>query len=110
MRNFILSVICLITASFCFGQEWTREHLQVLEKYGLTKEDPRGIVFFTGDDEDCTKSEESVLLALESFFTVELKSDLLYFCVPVINNKDIVKGQPMDLFQIVSAYLKEEKN
>lgn len=107
MKNFILAGICIILTSFCFSQEWSNEQIQVLDKYGLTQEDPRGIVFYTGQDEDCTNFQESVSKAIESFFKAEMKSDLIYFCVPEILNRDIVKGQPMDLNKIVSVYLKE---
>jgi hypothetical protein len=88
---------------------WTTEQIQVLDKYGLTQNDPRGIVFYTGQDEDCTSSQESALKAIESFFTTELKSDIIYYCIPEILNKNIVKGLPMDLFQIVTIYLEEKK-
>ena len=109
MRNSILLTFIVIS-SISFGQNsWTTEQIQVLDKYGLTQEDPRGIVFYTGQDEDCTNSQESVLKAIEAFFTAELKSDLIYFCVPEILNRDIVKGQPMDLYKIVSIYLEEKK-
>lgn len=107
MKNLILLAF-VIVSNISFGQSnWTSEQIQVLDKYGLTQNDPRGIVFYTGEDQDCTDNQETVLKAIEAFFTTELKSDLTYFCVPQIQNSGIVKGQAMDLFQIVSVYLIE---
>lgn len=105
----ILILLIFVTISYIsFGQDnWSKEQIQVLDKYGLTQDDPRGIVFYTGQDEDCTSNQENVLMAIEAFFNAELKIDLIYYCVPEILNKDIVKGQPMDMFKIVSIYLDE---
>lgn len=97
-------IFCLLLTQAAFCQEWNTEELNILNKYGIQTNDPRGIVFVKSTNSECIKTYESVQEAIEAFFLSELKSDLITLCIKVENNP-IYFGEPLGIKRIVEIYL-----
>lgn len=94
----------MIITSFCYSQEeWKSEELEILNQFGLEKNDPRGIILYSGSE--CVDGEYSnIESAIETFLNSSLKKDISEYCVPGIKQEELI-GIPLDIHQIVKLFL-----
>ena len=112
MRKLLLALLTFLLFScpkFSYSQDWSEDHIAVLEQYGLEKNDIRGIVFFQSGSSTCNQEVKTIQEALENFLNATVKSDITTYCIAELNSDAIAFDQPLDLFQIVSVYLETKK-
>jgi hypothetical protein len=106
MRVVIFYLFTLLSASI-FGQDnWKQEELDVLERYGLETNDPRGIVLNPSGSDCPDGAYPDIKSAIETFFTATLKKDLSTFCIAGLK-EELIVGEPLDIHRIVQLYLKD---
>lgn len=108
MKNIILAGFCLILSSFCFSQDlWKSEEIEVLNRFGLDKNDPRGIIFYSNGD--CVDGNfPEIKSAVEAFLQGSIKKDLSNYCIIELKQKELI-GIPLDIHQIVQLYLQNNE-
>lgn len=112
MRKLLQSLLAILFVScinFSYAQEWTQDHLDVLDQFGLEKNDIRGIVFSKSGTTACNQEVQTVHEALESFLGTAVKRDITTYCITELNTDLIAFDQPLDIFQIVSVYIETKK-
>lgn len=109
MKNIFAAGFCLVFSFFCFSQEeWKPEELEVLNRFGLDTNDPRGIIFHS--DNDCIDGKyQNVKVALEAFLNASLKKDLTEYCI-IDMKKDEPVETPLDIHRIIKLYLENIKD
>lgn len=111
MQKFIFAIttIALFSLnSLSQDVDWTEQHLEIINKYGLEKNDHRGIVFIFQQEISCDTEYSTVHLAIEAYLESISKKDLTSYCITDDEKFINYNGQPLDLFQIVSIYLQKE--
>lgn len=92
-----------------FGQEgWKPEELEVLNRFGLDTNDPRGIIFHSYDE--CVDGKfQDIKGAIETFLNTTLKKDLSEYCIIDMKKEELV-DTPLDIHQIIKLYLENFKD
>jgi len=93
----------LLLSVSLFSQEWTTDELLVLENFGLSKDDHRGLIFNPMGEEGCLLSYPNPNDALISFFTTTIKRDITTYCIET--SEGINYYEIMDIHQLVQIYL-----
>lgn len=112
MKNTTISLIlsCFITVlSYSQSSTWTAEHITVLEKYGLTQDDNRGIILYFSNVSDCTIEKNSIKEGLEVFLTTGVRKDLTNICIVNSDEDKSLAGLTLDIYQIIDLYLQVSK-
>lgn len=102
MKQLLFSTFLLLSVSL-FSQEWTADELLVLENFGLSKDDHRGLIFNPLGEEGCIQSYSNPKDAIISFFTTTIKRDITTYCVET--SEEINYYEVMNLHQLVHIYL-----
>lgn len=105
----LLSILLFQSINFSYAQEWSQEHIAVLDHFGLEKNDIRGIVFKQTGNNSCNQEVQTVHEALDAFLNAAVKRDITTYCIAELNTAAITFDQPLDLFQIVSVYIETKK-
>lgn len=101
---------CFITIlSYCQSPVWTSEQLTVLEKYGLSRDDNRGVVFYFSKAPECKVEKNTIEEALEAFFTTGVRRDITEICILNSDEDKSLGGLTLDIYQIVNLYLEVSK-
>lgn len=96
----LLMLACSAFSAYSQKEEWTKYQTEILEKFGLNKDDHRGVILQSQGN-----SEISIKTALESFFTSESLSDIkTYEVIPSPNNEAYL-NRPLSIFEITKLYL-----
>ena len=101
MKTILLAIVTLFSIN-SFAQEWTSDQLEVIEKYSLSEKDNRGIIF-TADNYGCDVEVNSQLQAIESFFTPDIRKDIITACISG-EEKDYY-NKPLGLKEVIDIYL-----
>ncbi len=107
VMKIIISLMMLIPSTFSFAQSWTPQQMKILNKFNLSEDDHRGVVFTEGND--CDKHFENTVSALLDYFQPKIRQDLIYFCVQGEIKKEYL-GKRMGLRELVSIYIEEKEN
>ena len=97
-----ISILILFLSTLSFSQSWTTEEKAVLTKYNLSENDHRGIIL-TADGNSCDVEVDSQLEAIESFFTPDVRKDLITVCISG-EAKDYY-NKPLGLKEVIDIYL-----
>lgn len=106
MKQFLIATFLILSANV-YSQEWTTDELFVLEYFGLSKDDHRGIIFQPLGEEGCLQSHSNSKDAFTSFFTTTIKRDITIYCLDT--NEEIKYYEVIDLHQMVKIYLTTNK-
>lgn len=105
MKQFI-GVLFFISISFfsvCQEKSWTQEELNVLEKYGLDKQDHRGVEIVY---EGCESYFDSEILGFEAFYSSsDRKKDITKICVKDNGVRLVDNGTLLSVHESISLYL-----
>lgn len=101
MKYLILTGLCLI-CTFGYSQNWSKEQIALIDKYGLEKTDHRGLVLSTNAF-DCQKIS-SIEEAIINFFTSDIRKDITTLCIS--SDSENITGTTLNLFEITTLYLK----
>ena len=95
----LLMLACSAFSAYSQKEEWTKAQTEILEKFGLNKDDHRGVILQSQDN-----SETSIKTALESFFISESLSDMkTYEVIPSLNHEAYL-NRPLSTFEITKLY------
>lgn len=85
----------------CFSQtNWTQEELECINKYGLSQNDHRGVVFVSNPTSSLT-----VLEAIEGFFNASIKQDLIELQVSKVYFDEKYFNRPLDIRELIQYYI-----
>lgn len=103
---FTLMVFTIMSfGALCQDVNWTNEHVEILNKYGLEQNDHRGIILYFQEDLPCDQKAITVNEAIEEFLSAQSKKDIYTFCISNDPEMNKYNGQPLDLYQIVSLFI-----
>lgn len=112
MKKLILLLVALLPV-FLYAQktEWTAAEKKVLDKFNLSQDDFRGVIF-SKEAENCNITSENELQGLELFFNSTESRDLTTICLS--NNAKVLipMDSAIDIKSAVKYYIEltEELN
>lgn len=105
MKTTIIMLL-LLFSNTAYNQEtnWKSEERMVLEEFGLSQNDGRGITFLV-QNTFCSESFTSEKEAILAFLTDQVKHDIRTFCIEEVRYNTIEEGNIYDLHAIIQLYL-----
>lgn len=104
MRLFYL-VIISVGISFSSLAQDSSEIKYVLDQFGLSETDHRGIILHFNESADNVKKIDSMNEALFDFLSSTEKRDLTHYFISSEEDKFGINGKPLDVMQIAQYYL-----
>ena len=105
MKTLLFTALILLSFQLT-AQEWSNDHMAILEKHMLSKDDSRTFIL-SNDSDKCSQKFSSEKEALDYLLTMTRYSDLNIVCAPTIDDK--INNKDLDLFQVIDHYLKLNK-
>ena len=102
-----LTLAIFLLSTIGYSQEWSKEQIDVLDKYELVKTDHRGIHFSANENEKLSFS--TLNEALEHFLTLKINTDLLTVYVQSFPTGLELKEKSIGIKAIVEAYIQINK-
>ena len=102
-----LTLAILLLSTIGYSQEWSKEQIDVLDKYELVQTDHRGIHFSSDVNEKL--SFPTLIEALEYFLTLKVNTDLLTVYVQSYPIGLEFKEKSIGIKAIVEAYIQINK-
>lgn len=101
----ILLLFFLLSGTICFSQDsWSAEQIELISKFGISKDDHRGVTIFIDDNQQCELKYKTIQDAVNGFLGSNVKKDIVTICILDNSNLTSISGRTLDLFQLTNLY------
>ena len=107
MKNIFLAGFCMMLSMLSFGQDWTPEQKEVIQKFELNERDHRGVIFYS--ETANTFQFQTISEAITSFFESSSVLDITKITVKDMEGFNSLEGKILDIQQLINLYLQLNK-
>ena len=104
MKYLMLIGLCVLCTYGHSQNPWTSEQIQVLDNFGLSQTDNRGIILVKEGNQS-NYVVPTTLDAIKLYFVPDIRVDIITICITDFNLEEKYYNTPLGMKEIVELYL-----